>query len=352
MDYRSDSGGFENREPYEQPEQGTYHTGETWGTSGMFQPTHFRKGMDVYSSDDQKVCSVDEVFNNYLMCKKGMFFGQDVYIPFQSVTDVREGRAYVNMPKDQFNQGNWFSRPSDLGQPYDYSTQTGYQTGYQSGETYGGGTGMFRASQFHKGMDIYGSDDRKVCSVDDVYNNYIVCKSGPFFGKDLYVPFSEITDVREGRAYLSMPGDQVKNSNWFTQPSNLGQPYYGGQTIGGPSGQTWSGTPGSTGQTWGTQSGMSTFNATHFRKGTDVYSSDDHKIGTVDDVFNGYLLCKKGMIFTSDLYVPFSAVRDVSNDRVYLDVPKDQLDNLNWTQPPSDLGQSYFGEGGSQTYME
>jgi uncharacterized protein (TIGR02271 family) len=68
--------------------------------------------------------------------------------------------------------------------------------------------------------------------------------------------------------------------------------------------------------------------------GTDVYGSDNAKVGDVAEVGPNYLLVQKGFFFVKDRYIPFSAISRVDTDGVYLNVAKDQIDSLGWDQMP------------------
>ena len=72
--------------------------------------------------------------------------------------------------------------------------------------------------------------------------------------------------------------------------------------------------------------------------GTDVYGSDGEKIGSVAGVADNYFVIEKGFILTTDIYVPMSAVRDVEDDRVVLSMTKDEVENANWSNEPTDDG--------------
>lgn len=65
--------------------------------------------------------------------------------------------------------------------------------------------------------------------------------------------------------------------------------------------------------------------------GTDVYGVNGDKIGSVESVGNDRFVVQKGLIFTKDLPVPFSAIRDVRSDGIYLSVTKDQVENQDWS---------------------
>ena len=69
--------------------------------------------------------------------------------------------------------------------------------------------------------------------------------------------------------------------------------------------------------------------------GTDVYGSDDKKIGEVDDIQNGYLVVRKGFFFPKDHYIPFSAIGAHTEDRINLNVSSDEASSQNWDQMPS-----------------
>jgi uncharacterized protein (TIGR02271 family) len=68
--------------------------------------------------------------------------------------------------------------------------------------------------------------------------------------------------------------------------------------------------------------------------GDDVYGSDGDKVGTVADVQASYLVVEKGFFFPTDYYIPFSAVSQVSDGRVMLNMPKDAALNSGWDTVP------------------
>jgi rRNA processing protein Gar1 len=82
-------------------------------------------------------------------------------------------------------------------------------------------------------------------------------------------------------------------------------------------------------------------------KGKDVYTADNEKIGSVDEVLHPasgstargehYFLVKPGMLDKlagqDELYVPATSVRMVSEDRLVLETTRDTLDAGNWSRP-------------------
>ncbi len=80
------------------------------------------------------------------------------------------------------------------------------------------------------------------------------------------------------------------------------------------------------------------------RVGWDVYGSDGEKIGDVGDVESNYVMVTKGFLFTKDIYIPTSAITSIDQDRVYINVAKDQIDGMGWDQAPTgDAGYSTTG---------
>ena len=88
------------------------------------------------------------------------------------------------------------------------------------------------------------------------------------------------------------------------------------------------------------------------REGMDVYDVDDDKVGTVGKVYQptatsstasgyaeptgrAYLKVDTGLFgLGKDLFIPASAIRDVTADRVILNVDKDALDDTGWDRRP------------------
>ena len=56
-----------------------------------------------------------------------------------------------------------------------------------------------RTNAIQQGWDVYGSDDQKIGSVDQVASNYLVIQKGWFFTSDVYVPTQAIESVDAGR---------------------------------------------------------------------------------------------------------------------------------------------------------
>jgi uncharacterized protein (TIGR02271 family) len=81
---------------------------------------------------------------------------------------------------------------------------------------------------------------------------------------------------------------------------------------------------------------MRNTSANQIKTGTDVYGSDGEKIGSIAGVADTYFVIEKGFIFTTDIYVPMSAVARVDDDKVMLSMTKDQVENEDWTREPAE----------------
>ncbi len=87
-------------------------------------------------------------------------------------------------------------------------------------------------------------------------------------------------------------------------------------------------------------------------KGWDAFSRDDEKIGTIEAIFHPQLdmpaardrhvfLVKPGMLKSlfggDEVYVPETAIFQVTPEKVVLSVPKDQLQSQAWTTKPTSI---------------
>jgi uncharacterized protein (TIGR02271 family) len=81
--------------------------------------------------------------------------------------------------------------------------------------------------------------------------------------------------------------------------------------------------------------------------GMDVYDMANEKIGSVDDVYDatagesstsggGYMRVPTGFLgMGKEHHIPFSAIRDVRDGNIFLDISKDRLDELGYDEQPS-----------------
>jgi hypothetical protein len=72
---------------------------------------------------------------------------------------------------------------------------------------------------------------------------------------------------------------------------------------------------------------------TDLRPGWPVLGNDGRRVGTVRDVGQHYILTSRSA-FAADLYVPASAVANVVDKTVYLNVRQSDVEQMGWEQEP------------------
>src|SRR5919112_3081040 len=96
---------------------------------------------------------------------------------------------------------------------------------------------------------------------------------------------------------------------------------------------------------------QNTFDTTQIQTGTSVYGSDGEKIGDVAGVADRYFVIEKGFLFTTDIYVPLSAVASADEDGITLSMTKDEVENNDWSSEPSDDDRdTAFADTSDDTY--
>ena len=62
--------------------------------------------MHVYSSDNQDIGHVAEVYEDSFLVRKGYFFPKDRYIPYSAIANVEDDRVQLTMTADEAVNGN------------------------------------------------------------------------------------------------------------------------------------------------------------------------------------------------------------------------------------------------------
>jgi len=65
-----------------------------------------------------------------------------------------------------------------------------------------------------------------------------------------------------------------------------------------------------------------------------VVGNDGHRVGTVREVGQNYILTSTGL--ASNIYVPASAIANVEHEVVHLSVQQRDVAEMGWEQPPRD----------------
>jgi uncharacterized protein (TIGR02271 family) len=87
-------------------------------------------GWDAYGNDGQKIGSIYERREEFLVVQKGVFFPKDLYVPTDAIerADAGERRVYLNVAKDDIESMGWDEPTSTTRSTYD--EQSGSATSY------------------------------------------------------------------------------------------------------------------------------------------------------------------------------------------------------------------------------
>ncbi len=72
------------------------------------------------------------------------------------------------------------------------------------------------------------------------------------------------------------------------------------------------------------------------REGWDVLANDGEKVGEVTRIGHEFILVRKGIVFTKDLYVPTTAIASVADGRLYLNHASHEIESMGWEQEPTE----------------
>jgi hypothetical protein len=69
------------------------------------------------------------------------------------------------------------------------------------------------------------------------------------------------------------------------------------------------------------------------KPGWDVVTNDGHRLGRIREVGQQFVEVSGGY-FSAAIYVPASAIANVENEIVYLNLARVEVDVMGWEQPP------------------
>ncbi len=81
------------------------------------------------------------------------------------------------------------------------------------------------------------------------------------------------------------------------------------------------------------QSTLADMRIADLQPGWDVLTNDGHRVGTVREVGQQFVEVSGGF-FSRALYVPASAIGNVENETVYLNLAEGEIDATGWGKPP------------------
>ena len=88
-------------------ENGDENTPENWAV---------HEGMDVLSSDGEKIGEVQDATGTYVHVRKGFIFKHDYYIPAAAIANVGTDAVYLTVTREIALEQGWESPPADDGQ--------------------------------------------------------------------------------------------------------------------------------------------------------------------------------------------------------------------------------------------
>ena len=83
---------------------------------------------------------------------------------------------------------------------------------------------------------------------------------------------------------------------------------------------------------------------TQVHEGMEVLDTDGQKIGMCGETLGNYFNVDAGFLGTKEYYVPFSAITNVSDGAIFLNVRKDQMGGMGWDRRPEVTGTAATGE--------
>ncbi len=72
---------------------------------------------------------------------------------------------------------------------------------------------------------------------------------------------------------------------------------------------------------------------TELKRGWQLVGNDGRRLGTIRDVGQNFVVVSR-FGFSGDLYVPASAIANVENGVVHLNLAKSEAEAMGWEQPP------------------
>jgi len=83
---------------------------------------------------------------------------------------------------------------------------------------------------------------------------------------------------------------------------------------------------------------------TQVHEGMEVRDTDGQKVGMCGETLGNYFNVDAGFLGTTEYYVPFSAITNVSDGAIFLNVRKDQIDTMGWDRRPEMTGTVMTGD--------
>ncbi|GCF10412.1 DUF2171 domain-containing protein [Dictyobacter arantiisoli] len=96
---------------------------------GTWTQKNLHKHMIVYSSDNQKIGHVEDIYEDSFMVKKGFLFAKDSYIPYKAIQQIEGDSIHLQLTAKESQEKEWQKRP-DYEDHLDDPTQLFYDRGH------------------------------------------------------------------------------------------------------------------------------------------------------------------------------------------------------------------------------
>jgi sporulation protein YlmC with PRC-barrel domain len=189
-------------------------------------------GAEVIGSDGKKLGKVsyvvvrpDEKRVAEIVVSTGAILGRDVVVPLSLIDDVRDGKVYLSINKNELDKYPDYIEVDYENPPPEWVPPEGMT---YAGILWPAGAYYPVASSVHvnappgslgicEGMDVESSDGHKVGSVEaidiDMATGEVrgfVVKRGFLFTHDVRIPAGDVQMIRDGKVILNLTKDQVQ----------------------------------------------------------------------------------------------------------------------------------------------
>jgi hypothetical protein len=89
---------------------------------------------------------------------------------------------------------------------------------HQGAQDMGPGGNFIDPNTIQPGVEVYGTDGKKVGTIQEVYEDSFMVKKGIFFVHDYFIPRSYITRVTGDRVELGLTADEARSQDWTHRP--------------------------------------------------------------------------------------------------------------------------------------
>jgi hypothetical protein len=215
----------------------------------MYDRSQFRRGLDVFDRDGNKLGDIADVGSDYLQLSTGFLgLGHHLYFPFSLIEQVDDRGVHLNAAKEEIAARDWTHPPApetpaqtqptqpEAGttpaQPTAEATPAQPSAGAMPKQPAVGATPVQSAAvaagagrthatpdevRGHCLCDVNGNQIGNISSVGRDYFHVITGLLG--LGENLYVPIDAVDHCDGTNCFLSISSDEARSRGWTTRPS-------------------------------------------------------------------------------------------------------------------------------------